>query len=142
MEIPANECLATLPIGSGGDNHCTGPQSMGSPITAHMGELCVEHIDTAADDGTGACGTHGSLDNCPVAEGVAGGHYHGIYRRVECVNADPPPASPPSSPPPSPPAPPPPPTKLKFHTCNVKVSARSPPAPGTRDRTRAPHGSW
>jgi hypothetical protein len=117
MEIPAKECLATLPIGSGGDNHCTGPQAMGRPITAHMGELCVERQDER-----GLCGTHGNLDNCPVAEGVTGGHYHGIYRRVECVNADPPPASPPSSPPPSPPAPPPPPTKLKFHTCNVQYA--------------------
>ena len=56
MEIPANECLAEIPVGSGDDNYCTGPAGQGSPIQAHMGELCVERA--------GDCGTHGSLDNC------------------------------------------------------------------------------
>jgi hypothetical protein len=105
MEIPANECLAEIPVGSGDDNYCTGPAGQGSPIQAHMGELCVERA--------GDCGTHGSLDNCPLADGVNGKHYHGIYRRVECQTADPPPTSPPPmSPPPPPSLPPSPPPPL------------------------------
>jgi len=115
MEIPANECLATLPTGSGSDNYCTGPAGTGSAIQVHMGELCAERGDQ--------CGTHGSLNNCPVMNGVAGSHYHGIYRRVDCVK----PASPPAAPPPSTPPVAPPPVhpqhaKLKVHTCNVNYA--------------------
>ena len=55
-----------------------------------------------------------------MAEGVNGKHYHGVYRRVECQTADPPPTSPPPMSPPPPPASPPPPLHTSDHATHCQ----------------------